>query len=119
MKQIRVYSSLPGERRTLPSNTDASLGAASILNSIASPCISSSTTSRLAGRTIQSIKEGPPSAADDDLDNPSVDFRGERRRNETHASTTDPEAHLLRKGQDKEARLTFLGRALTGIAMAC
>ena len=44
---------------------------------------------------------------------------GERRRNETHASTTDPEAHLLRKGQDKEARLTFLGRALTGIAMAC
>jgi len=48
-----------------------------------------------------------------------VDFRGERRRNETHASTTDPEARLLRKGQGKEARLTFLGHALKGIATAC
>lgn len=66
-----------------------------------------------------SSKEGPPPAADDDLGNPSVDFRGERRRNETHASTTDPEARLLRKGQGKEARLTFLGHALKGIATAC
>ena len=43
-------------------------------------------------------KEGPPPPTDDDPGNPSVDFRGERRRNETHASTTDPEARLLRKG---------------------
>ena len=41
-----------------------------------------------------------------------MDFRGERRRNETHASTTDPEARLLRKGKGKEARLAFLGHAL-------
>ena len=37
--------------------------------------------------------------------NPAVDFRGERRRNETHRSTTDPEAGLARKG--KEVRLCF------------
>ena len=37
--------------------------------------------------------------------NPAVDFRGERRRNETHRSTTDPEARLARKG--KEVRLCF------------
>ena len=32
--------------------------------------------------------------------NPSVDFRGEKRRNDTHASTTDPEARLFRKGSN-------------------
>ena len=37
---------------------------------------------------------------------------GERRSNETHASTTDPEACLLRKGPGKEARMAFLGHAL-------
>ena len=57
-------------------------------------------------------KEGPPPPTDDDPGNPSVDFRGERRSNETHASTTDPEARLLRKGSGKEARLAFLGHAL-------
>ena len=39
--------------------------------------------------------------------NPEVDFRGERRSNETHQSTTDPEARLARKGKGKEARLCF------------
>ena len=41
------------------------------------------------------------------------DFRGERRRNDTHASTTDPEARLLRKGKGKEAKLCFLGHVIT------
>ena len=40
------------------------------------------------------------------------DFKGERRRNETHASTTDPEAKLLRKALGKEAKLCFAGHAL-------
>ncbi len=44
--------------------------------------------------------------------NPSVDFHGERRSNETHASTTDPEARLTRKGRGKESRLAFMGHAL-------
>ena len=57
-------------------------------------------------------KEGPPPPVDDDPGNPSVDFRGERRCNETYASTTDPEARLLRKGPGKEARLAFMGHAL-------
>ena len=57
-------------------------------------------------------KEGPPPPSDGDPGNPSVDFRGERRSNETHASTTDPEARLLRKGKGQEARLAFLGHAL-------
>ena len=39
--------------------------------------------------------------------NPEVDFHGERRRNETHRSTTDPESRLAKKGKGKEARLCF------------
>jgi transposase len=40
-----------------------------------------------------------------------MDFKGEKRRNDTHESTTDPEAKLLRKGPGKEARLCFGGHA--------
>ena len=48
----------------------------------------------------------------DDPGNPSVDFHGERRRNDTHQSTTDPEARLARKGSGKEAKLSFAGHVL-------
>jgi transposase len=44
--------------------------------------------------------------------NAERDFRGEKRTNETHASTTDPDARLYRKGRGKEARLCFLGHVL-------
>ncbi|MBI2856925.1 MAG: IS5 family transposase [Chloroflexi bacterium] len=44
--------------------------------------------------------------------NPEVDFRGEHRTNETHASTTDTEARLARKGAGREARLSFAGHVL-------
>lgn len=58
------------------------------------------------------LKEGLPPPADDDPGNPSVDFRGNHRCNETHVSTTDPDARLLRKGQGKKAQLALLGHAL-------
>ena len=44
--------------------------------------------------------------------NREADFHGEKRSNETHASTTDPEARLYRKGPGKEAKLCFMGHAL-------
>jgi len=44
--------------------------------------------------------------------NREADFHGERRSNETHASTTDPDARLYRKGAGKEAKLCFMGHAL-------
>ena len=40
------------------------------------------------------------------------DFHGEKRKNDTHASTTDPEAKLYRKGAGKESKLSFMGHAL-------
>jgi transposase len=45
--------------------------------------------------------------------NAEVDFHGEKRTNDTHASRTDPEAKLYRKGMGKEAKLAHLGHALT------
>ena len=44
--------------------------------------------------------------------NAEVDFHGQKRSNATHASTTDPDARLYRKGQGKEARLCHMGHAL-------
>src|SRR3954471_8136373 len=41
------------------------------------------------------------------------DFHGERRSNETHASTTDPEAKLSKKGKGKEAKLAYTGNVMT------
>jgi hypothetical protein len=40
------------------------------------------------------------------------DFHGERRTNATHASTTDPQSKLFRKGRGKEAKLSFMGHLL-------
>ncbi len=44
--------------------------------------------------------------------NPEVDFHGEKRTNDTHQSTTDPEALLAKKGKGKEAKLSFMGHVL-------
>ena len=48
----------------------------------------------------------------DDPGNPTVDFHGEKRRNDTHESKTDPEARLARKGNGKEAKLSYSQHAL-------
>jgi transposase len=57
-------------------------------------------------------RETGPRAPVDDPGNPTVNFRGERRSNATHQSTTDPEAQLARKGKGKEARLCYSANAL-------
>jgi transposase len=44
--------------------------------------------------------------------NAEVDFRGARRSNQTHVSTSDPDAMLYRKGPGMEAKLCFIGHAL-------
>jgi len=56
--------------------------------------------------------ETAPVPPADDPGNPSVDFRGERRTNATHASTTDPEVRLYKKAAGQEAKLCFLGHVL-------
>jgi len=44
--------------------------------------------------------------------NAEVDFHGQKRSNETHASVTDPDARLYRKGEGKQAKLCYMGHAL-------
>jgi transposase len=52
-----------------------------------------------------------------------ADFRNEKRSNQTHQSTTDPEAKLYRKGNGQEARLSYIGNVLVenrhGLVVGC
>jgi len=57
-------------------------------------------------------RDTPPDVPDDP-GNPTVNFRGEERKNDTHHSTTDPDARLYKKSTGSEARLVYLGHLLT------
>jgi transposase len=57
-------------------------------------------------------KKDEPPAPPDDPGNPTVNFHGEARKNDTHQSTTDPDALLYRKGQGREAKLAYLGHVV-------
>ncbi len=59
--------------------------------------------------SIKSFKPKDGSGGDDDGEN----FHGQKRSNETHASTTDPDSRLYRKGKGKEAKLNYMGHILT------
>jgi transposase len=56
--------------------------------------------------------EARPSEPPDDPGNPTINFHGESRRNDTHQSTTDPDARLARKGPGREAKLSYAGHVL-------
>src|ERR1700747_2613391 len=57
-------------------------------------------------------KNKKSSSPPDDPGNPTVDYRGEKRSNETHESKSDPEAQMARKGPGKEAKLSYSGNLL-------
>jgi len=68
-----------------------------------------------AWASLKSFKKkdaAPTTVPPEDPGNPTVNFHGEQRSNATHASTTDPEAQLYRKGPGKEAKLHYLGHVL-------
>ena len=58
----------------------------------------------------------------DDKDGDGTDFRGTKRKNDTHESTSDPESRLYRKAAGKESKLSYMGHALMenrhGLAVA-
>ena len=84
------------------------------------PACSRTNTSRSTARCSRrgrvsrasSARIEPPTPPPDDPGNPTVNFHGESRRNDTHQSTTDPDAQLARKGQGKEAKLSYAGHVL-------
>jgi transposase len=57
-------------------------------------------------------KHQRPSPPPDDPGNPTVDFRGTPRKNDTHHSTTDPDARLFRKSNGEAARLAYFSHVL-------
>lgn len=57
-------------------------------------------------------KEGQHNLPPDDPGNPTVNFHGEKRSNQTHESKTDPESKMARKGDGKEAKLSYSGNLL-------
>ncbi|HVO60875.1 MAG TPA: IS5 family transposase [Terriglobales bacterium] len=57
-------------------------------------------------------REGKQTPPPNDPGNPTVNFRGERRSNETHESKTDAEAKLARKGEGQESKLSYSGNLL-------
>lgn len=57
-------------------------------------------------------RKDQPTPPPDDPGNPTVDFHGERRSNDTHESTTDPDARLARKSGGHESKLAYCGNVL-------
>ncbi len=55
----------------------------------------------------------PPAGKRGGSHNAERDFHGEKRKNDTHSSTTDPDARLFRKGAGKEAKLCHMGHLMT------
>jgi transposase len=57
-------------------------------------------------------RKPPAGGGSDNPGNPSIDFHGEKRTNETHESKTDPESRLYKKSKGSESKLSYLGHAL-------
>jgi len=59
------------------------------------------------------VKQGEGSEkGEDDPGNPTVDFKGEKRRNDAPQSPTDPDSRLYRKGKGEEAKLSYVRNVL-------
>ncbi len=63
-------------------------------------------------KSFKTVGDEDPPPPPDDPGNPTVNFHRETRSNLTHASTTDPDAKLARKGRGKEAKLSYTGNVL-------
>jgi len=65
-----------------------------------------------AGQKSFKKKGSASGSSTDDSGNPTVDFKGEKRTNETHQSTTDPDARLYKKAKGQESKLCYLGHVV-------
>jgi len=63
-------------------------------------------------KSFQRKDDTRPKPPTDDPGNPTVDFKGEKRRNDTHESKTDEDARLARKGNGQEAKLAYCGNVM-------
>lgn len=63
-------------------------------------------------KSFQRKDDSGPKPPADDPGNPTVNFKGEKRRNDTHESKTDEDARLARKGNGQEAKLAYCGNVM-------
>ncbi|HUM06520.1 MAG TPA: IS5 family transposase [Terriglobales bacterium] len=63
-------------------------------------------------KSFQPKNRSTQASVPEDPGNPTVDFRGEKRSNETHESRTDPEARLARKSGGQESKLAYCGNVM-------
>jgi hypothetical protein len=59
--------------------------------------------------------QGRPPSEGDGGGNPKMNFHGERRLSQTHASTTYPEAQIFRKGKGKEGKFCFMDAGMESL----
>jgi len=64
-------------------------------------------------KSFKAKDEGPQQPIGGCIKNPEADFKGSKRSNDTHASTTDPDARLYKKSAGSEAKLSYLGHVMT------
>ena len=57
-------------------------------------------------------KDGPPPPSSGSRSNPEIDFKGQKRSNDTHASRTDPDARLFAKSNKQESLPAYIGHVL-------
>jgi hypothetical protein len=65
-----------------------------------------------AGQKSFQRKNQPLKLPEDGGSNPTVNFHGDQRRNDTHRSTSDPEAMSYRKSSGNESKLSYLGHGM-------
>jgi hypothetical protein len=65
-----------------------------------------------AGQKSFQRKGGKTPPPEDGGSNPTVNFHGDERRNDTHRSTTDPEARLFKKSRGSESKLSYMAHVL-------
>ena len=65
-----------------------------------------------AGQKSFQRKDGKTKPPEDGGSNATIDFHGEKRSNDTHRSTTDPEARLFKKSRGSESKLSFMAHVL-------
>jgi hypothetical protein len=65
-----------------------------------------------AGQKSFQRKDGKTPPPEDGGSNPTVNFHGDERRNDTHRSTTDPEARLFKKSRGSESKLSYMAHVL-------
>ena len=76
-----------------------------------------------AGQKSFRAKDGSDDDSQPKGRNPEVDFKGKERKNDTHQSTTDPDARQYRKGSGQESKLSYLGHVVMenrhGLIVGC